>query len=213
MKYKKNHFVSIPITNHLKNVLEQNAENIISNRSSSSGDICDVHDSQNFKRLKDGMGSVPYITLTLYTDGAAVFKATKRKSMWPLCVYINEIKLEHRFKRQNILCAMLSFGKTPNLQNFFKPLIKEIQVINANGGIRFHDNNGQLKSVKVIPMIFTGDALAKADVLYLTQHNGRYIVVVHIVYIMERTLKEKNIFDIVIGIARLTEQIEWHEKI
>lgn len=164
-KYKKNHFISIPIESHLKNILEQNAGNLLFDTRTSADDIYDVHDAQNFKRLKNEKENEPYITLTMYTDGAAVFNSTKQKSLWPICVYINEIKLEHRFKRHNILCSALSFGKTPNVQYFFKPMIEEIKMINENGGIRFHDKSGQSMGVKVIPMIFSADAPAKADVL------------------------------------------------
>lgn len=172
-KYKKNHFVTMPIKSQLKNVLEQNSEQLIYDTNSSS-DIRDVHDSQNFRRLKSEMRNTPYITLTTYTDGASVFKSTKEKSLWPICVFVNEIDLEHRFKRKNILCTALTFGKTPNMSMFFKPLIEEIRSINADGGIKYRDKSGQYKIVKVIPMLFTADALAKAYVLNLTQHNGRF---------------------------------------
>lgn len=172
-KYNKNHFVSMQVKNQLRNILEQNSEHLIV-RKDFSNDICDVHDSQNFQQLKSKMGSIPYITLTLYTDGAAVFKSTKQKSLWPICVFINEIDLSHRFKRKNILCSALSFGKTPNMQIFFKPLIEEINAINDEGGLKFRNKNGVFETVKLIPMLFTADALAKAYVSNSTQHNGHY---------------------------------------
>lgn len=173
-KYHKNHFVSMPIKDQLKNMLEQNSEKLIFNSNSSSRDMTDVHDSQNYQRLKSEMENTPYITLTIYTDGAAVFKSTKDKSLWPICVFINEICLDQRFKRENILCTALSFGKTPNMRMFFKPLIEEIKTINSEGGIHFRNKTGELKIVRVIPMMFTADALAKAYVLNITQHNGHY---------------------------------------
>lgn len=173
-KYKKNHFIAMKVKNQLKNVLEQNSEQLIFDTESSSNNMTDVHSSHNFQRLKNEMGNTPYITLTMYTDGAAVFKSTKQKSIWPILVSVNEIGLNDRFKRENILCTALSFGKTPNMQMFFKPFIDEIKTINAEGGITFCDKNGQYKTVQVIPMIFTADALAKAYVLNMTQHNGRY---------------------------------------
>lgn len=177
-KYKKNHFVAIPTVDHIRNVLEQNSAhltfNVASSDRASDGNICDVHDSENFRHLKRKMGDKPYITFTLYTDGAPVFKSAKHKSVWPICLYINEIDLTNRFKRQNIICAAVSFGAEPNMQIFFKPLIKEINEINANGGITFRDECGELKTVSVIPMIFTADALAKASVLNQKQHNGYF---------------------------------------
>lgn len=62
IKYEKNHFVSIPIENHLKNVLEQNANHLLFDKTSIPGDVCDVHDSQHFQRLKREMGDDNYIT-------------------------------------------------------------------------------------------------------------------------------------------------------
>lgn len=172
-KYKKNHFVYIPIENHLKNVLERNSQNMINNNENpNSGVISDVHHSTNFQKLKREMGNDPYITLLVYSDGAAIFKSTKDKSFWPINITINEIDLEHRFDRSNILCSSISFGKSPNMQVFFKPLIDEIKSINRNGGVTFRNKYQELKTVKVIPMIFTADALAKASVLNIVQHNG-----------------------------------------
>lgn len=171
-KYRKNHFISIPIKNHLKELLERNSEYLKINRDSNGGVICDVHDGENFRCMKQKMENASCITLLIYTDGAAVFKATKDKSCWPLNLFINEIDLDHRFHRSNILCSAISFGKTPSMQTFFRPLIEEIQSINNEGGITFKNINGELETVKVVPMIFTADALAKAYVLNIVQHNG-----------------------------------------
>lgn len=118
------------------------------------------------------MGGTSYITLTIYTDGAAVFKSTKDKSFWPIYIVVNEISLDHRFKRHNILCSAISFGKTPNMQVFFKPLIDDIKKINDEGGLVFRNKHLNLERAKIVPAIFTGDALAKAYVLNIAQHNG-----------------------------------------
>lgn len=120
--------MTIPIEHHLKSILEQNSEHLKINTNPSF--ICDVHDSANFQRLRTKMENNPCVTITAYTDGAAKFKATKEKSVWPITFIINEIVLEYRFKRQNILCAAISFGKTPNMEMFFKPLVDEINAIN-----------------------------------------------------------------------------------
>lgn len=172
IKYKKNHFISIPMRIHLKNALERNSEFLKFNESPIHGNMTDVHDAENFRNLKRDMGNESYITLSVYTDGASVFKATKDKSFWPINIFINEIDLEYRFQRKNILCTAISFGKTPNMQIFFKPFIKEIKAINEEGGIEFQNKHGEKMNVKVIPMIFTADALAKAYVLNIVQHNG-----------------------------------------
>lgn len=174
MKYRKNHFISIPIENHLKEILQRNSKHIEINKNSIDGVICDVHDGENFRRMKTEMANVPFVTLSMYTDGAAVFKATKDKSFWPINIFVNEIDLNFRFKRSNILCSAISFGKTPNMQTFLKPLIDDIKTINNKGGIVFRNKHGEIGAVKIVPMIFTADALAKAYVLNIVQHNGHY---------------------------------------
>lgn len=170
-KYKKNHFTSIPIEYHLKNLLEQNSEFLCLNYDASTT-IRDVHDSSNFQNLKEKMQGSPYITLTMNSDGAAVFKATKEKSFWPVQFYVNEIQLDRRFKRQNMICSTFAFGKTPNMQIFLKPLIDEIKTINEKGGIAFKHANGEVIRAIIIPMLVTADALAKAYMLNLVQHMG-----------------------------------------
>lgn len=118
------------------------------------------------------MGNVPVVTITFSTDGAALFKSTKEKSVWPLQFIVNEIDIERRYKRENMMCSAISFGKTPKMEVFFKPFIEEIQKINAEGGLSFTLKNGDKKTVKIFPMIFTGDTPARADVLKKSQFNG-----------------------------------------
>lgn len=172
-KYKKNHFITIPIEPHLKNVLRQNIGNLHLNLNTkmSANAICDVHDSAHFLRMKAEMAGKPFITLTVSTDGARVFESASENSLWPIQFIINEIDLENRFKRENIVCSAFSFGKTPNMQIFFKSFIEEINNINAAGGIKLLAN-GQSKLVKVFPMIFTADTPAKSHILNKINFNG-----------------------------------------
>lgn len=171
-KFKRNHFVTIPVREQLEKVLERNSNHLIFDFSPSTSHICDVHDSLLFQQLHCNEENIETITLTLSTDGAALFKSTKDKSLWPLQFIINEIDLEYRFKRENMFCSAISFGKTPNMQVFMKPFIEEIMQINAEGGLSFRLKSGEMKTVKVFPMIFTGDVLAKQYVLNKTSFNG-----------------------------------------
>lgn len=170
-KYKKNHFVTIPVKNQLKTVLEQNSDDLIFDFMPNSNYIRDVHDSLSFQKLRNNLVNDTTITLTLSTDGAALFKSTKDKSVWPIQLIVNEIDLVSRFKRPNMICAGVSFGKTPDMQIFLKPFIDEILQINAEGGLLFK-MNGEVKAVKISPMIFTGDTLAKQYVLKKRSFNG-----------------------------------------
>lgn len=162
-KYAKNHFVTIPIREQLTKILERNSDNLIFNTQRSTTHICDVHDALLFQRMEN------IITLTFSSDGAAVFKATQEKSLWPLQFIANEIDLEHRFQRSNMFCSVISFGATPNMQTYLKPFIEEVKQINAErNGLSFKMKSGEIKKFTIVPMIFTGDALAKQYV-FLTQ--------------------------------------------
>lgn len=154
----------------LEKGLEQNSDHLTFNRNEPNGDICDVHDSDLFQDLQNDTENL--ITLTISTDGAAVFKSTKEKGLWPLQFIVNEIDLEYRFKRDNMFCSAISFGATPNMQTFMKTFIEEIMQINSEGGLSFMMKNGEKKCVKICPMIFTGDALAKQYVLNKASFNG-----------------------------------------
>lgn len=55
-----------------------------------------------------------------------------------------------------------------------KPFIEEIMQINAEGGLSFKMKCGAIKTCKIFPMIFTGDALAKQYVLNKVSLNGYY---------------------------------------
>lgn len=171
-KFKRNHFVTMPVREHIRNVLERNSNHLTFDFRAPTSQICDVHDSFYFQKLRNDMGNAPIITLTFSTDGAVVFESTKEKSLWPLQFIINEIDLEHRFKRENIFCSGISFGKTPNMEVFMRPLFEEILQINSEGGLSFKMKSGEIKSVKIFPMIFTGDILAKQYVLNKKSFNG-----------------------------------------
>lgn len=171
-KYKKNHFVTIPIENHLHDVLTRNRDNLKLNFDTLPTEISDVHDSFYFQQLREKIGNIPAITLTFSTDGAAKFKSCKEKSVWPIQFVINEISLEHRYKRENTFCAAVSFGRTPNMQSFFKPFIQEIKKINESGGLTIKLQNGDIQKIKIFPMIFTADTPARADVLMKSYFNG-----------------------------------------
>lgn len=171
-KYKKNHFITIPFKGHLRNVLEQNSDKLAFDFDQPIVNIHDVYDTQYFQMFRNDFHNIPVITLTFSTDGAAVFKSTKEKSVWPLQFIVNEINLEHRFKRENVFCSAVSFGKTPNMQVFLRPFINEINQINAEGGLSFRMNSGEIKKVMIHPMIFTGDILAKQYILNKASFHG-----------------------------------------
>lgn len=172
-KYKKNHFITIPLKQQITSILEQNTDNINLNGVCSTDCIRDVQDSLNYRRLKKNLNNDLFITLTVSTDGAAVFRSTKDKSFWPIQFFINEIDLKHRFKRNNMICAAFSFGKTPDMATFLKIFVEEINEMNADGGLVIRMKNGEICKVKVFPFLITADAPAKSDILNKVHHSGR----------------------------------------
>lgn len=171
-KYKKNHFYTIPFQSHMKQILEQNSNQLSLNSYETNTNICDVHDGLLFQNMRNKIGNTPYITLTFSTDGANVFKATKDKGLWPIQFVINEIDLNERFKKENVFCAAISYGKTPNMQVFFKPFIEEVMQINNEGGLSFKSKSGETIKVMIYPMILTCDILAKQYVLNKGSFHG-----------------------------------------
>lgn len=173
-KYRKNHFVTLPVETQLMSIIERNIieGNLIDTQENHS--ISDVHDASCYKELKTTVGNQKCITITGSVDGAVVFKSTKDKSLWPVQIFINEIKLEKRFRRENMLCVAFSFGETPDMNAILRPFIEELNAINEKGGIQIKIADGETLAVKVILTCMTMDTIAKSYVAKKTQFNSHY---------------------------------------
>lgn len=134
-------------------------------------DISDIFDGEIYKNLRNKYADHKFITLTINTDGAKVFKSTSKGSLWPLQFYINEIDIKKRFRRSNIMIASIAYGESPDMTSFLKPFITEINDINTNGGLKICVN-GSEEFVYVFPLLFTLDSVAKCEVLLKRQYNG-----------------------------------------
>lgn len=177
-KHGKNFFVSLAVEPQILSILKEGIKNetlILERATNDDGTICDVHDACNYKQLKETYDGQLYITLTMSTDGAAVHKSAKEKSLWPLQIYVNEIKQTSRFKRENIICVGFAFGSTPDMATFMKPFIEEINSINSKGGLAVKfDENDDFKRFLVIPTCMTADSVAKCYILCKTQYNSHF---------------------------------------
>lgn len=173
IKYKKNFFVTIPIRPQIVSTLKRNIRNLTINKTTCDGVISDVQDAAYSAQLRKKMGPQRFITLTVSTDGGAVQKSAKHKSLWPIQCFINEITLSKRFKRQNIMCAAFDFGETPDMCVFMKPFIEEINAINANGGVAVKICGKEEKFLVVVSLV-TADSVAKCSVLNKTQFNSHF---------------------------------------
>lgn len=174
IKYKKDHFITFDVEKQLIATVESGIKNgHFDSTPSLNENIIDVHSSENFKKIKSKMPNSKYITLTLSTDGIVAQKAVKNKSLWPLQFFINEIKLQHRFKREYMMCAALAFGKTPDMSSYMKPFMDGINVINEKGGIEIR-NGDLIERYLVVLALVTTDSVAKCYVLGKTQHNSHF---------------------------------------
>lgn len=174
LKHGKNFFISLPVEQQIVSILEESIKKEtleLARPTNDDGTIHDVHDAWNYKQLKEQFGAQSYVTLTMSTDGAAVHKSTKEKLLWPLQIYVNEIK----HTSQNIICVGFAFGATPDMSTFMKPFIEEINSINSNGGWAVKcDENGHIERFLVIPACMTADSVAKCSILYKTQYNSHF---------------------------------------
>lgn len=176
IKYLKNHFVTLPIKPQLVQVLNENIKNgrfIWHRQTHTQNIICDMHDGEIYRNLKNKMRDSQFITLTMSTDGAIVHKSPKDKSLWPIQLTFNEVELKYRFRRENIICAAFSYGKTPDMSVLMKALILELNEINRNGGIEITMNeHGEIERFFVCLIAITTDSMAKPYVAKISQHNA-----------------------------------------
>lgn len=171
-KYKKNHFVTLPIENQITSMLNRVIEkDHFIMQPQFNGDIRDVFDGETYRNLHQKMNGRRFITLYASTDGKVILKSAKKKSLWPIQFVINEIKPEYRYKRENIICAAFGFGATPHMGSFFKTFIEEINSINSRGGLDIRIDGRTLKYL-VILLGITMDSVAKCHVAAITQYNG-----------------------------------------
>lgn len=173
----RNYFVSISIEAqlklHIEKAIRNNEINFHTNieHPDVNSNINDVFDGNIYKNILSKYGNKKFITLTVNTDGAGVFKSASQSSLWPLQFFVNEICQKKRFLRSNLLSSGFAYGPTPNMCSFMRPFVNEINTINDSGGMDICIN-GNVEKLLVIPLIFTLDSVAKCDVLGKMQYNG-----------------------------------------
>lgn len=173
-KYQTNFFITMPVEPQIKEMIVKHIDDFELNYSPLSTVIEDFRDGSIYQNIKQSLGGAEFISLTFNTDGGKVFEKVKNTSFWPLQFLINEFNLKDRFKRDKIMCAGYSYGKTPDMIIFLRPFIEEINRINTEGGIDIKMKDGTLRRLLVIPLFCTLDTIAKTHVMNLIQFNGHY---------------------------------------
>lgn len=98
------------------------------------------------EKLNDFLSDPCNLTLSISTDGAPVFRSSRR-SIWPLFCSVNE--LPYDIRKENVLLHSLWFGKKkPPVLTLFRPFLAEMDSLHGNG-FEWFDNNGLSHLAKV----------------------------------------------------------------
>lgn len=96
----------------------------------------DVTDKSNGEILKSVISSDEsefVLSLSLSTDGVAIFKSNNL-SLWPVQVVQNFLPPEIRYFNKYVIVTNLYFGSNkPDMTKFIQPLVNEIDELNRNG--------------------------------------------------------------------------------
>lgn len=170
---EKSFFIYLALRKQIENLLATHIDSITLNHAENNGTICDIFDGKLYERIKaENTSSEVTLTLSINTDGARVFKSKKHGSLWPLQCVLNEIPAKVRFNWENLILSGIWFGTDPDMTLYFKPLTEEIEDINDNPIVwKFGD---QLLKIRVAPLIFPVDSVARCQIQMTTQYNGYY---------------------------------------
>lgn len=141
-------------------------------RNTEVGHLRHITDGKIHKLAQKTMASIYDFTLTLYTDGTQLFKSCKITT-WPLLFTINELPTTCRYLAQNILFAGFWHSRVkPDFNLFLKPIAQQLETLYKGLKIRLY--NGTETIIKPFLLAFTADKPAKASVLNMVGHNGKY---------------------------------------
>ena len=163
-------FIYVPLEHQLKQKFEkQNVfedieklrENCVDNTT-----YKDITDGKNYT-MPDVRNSV---SLQFNVDGIPVYNKSKF-DLWPIHCMINELPLAKR--KENIIMCGLWFGPNkPNFKSYLVPFITELTLLCERGLI--WNRNGKTVVTKIVPLLCTADAPARAMLQNFKQFNGKY---------------------------------------
>nr|XP_015918637.1 uncharacterized protein LOC107448063 [Parasteatoda tepidariorum] len=110
------------------------------------------------------------LTLQYNVDGIPMYHKAKY-NLWPIHCMINELPPSKR--KENIMMCGLWFGSSkPVFKTYLKPFVEELKVL-CEKGLSWK-NNGKIFSSRVIPILCTADAPARAMLQNFNQYNGKF---------------------------------------
>lgn len=166
-------FIYIPLEQQIKDVLKKNKMDFIENWEPQRNNINDVFDGKVFGKMATTVKSnEKLVTLTINTDGVAVFKSRRKSSLWPLQMFINELSAKIRFKSENMIMTGIWYGAEPVVSVFLRPFIEEMRNIYESGILWIMDAVKIKISLRVL--LCTLDTCAKCLLQNKVKFNGKY---------------------------------------
>jgi Transposase family tnp2 len=170
-------FLTSPISNQLKEILEQT--NVFeeikrskvlskSNAEGRRGEIV-TGDGYRDRRLKHFLEVEENFSLTFSTDGIQVFNSSK-DSLWPIMCSFNEVNF--KVKSKHVVLQGLWFGKKPKQETFLRPFVKEARKLYSKG-FKWTDSTGDIRNSRVLFLIGVLDSPARAAFTCRRQWNGK----------------------------------------
>lgn len=161
-------FVTFEIESQIRELLEKYKYDLIfPDKPLSEFPIEDVWNGKIHRKILENTKK-PFVSLTLNTDGVAIFKSNS-KSLWPIIISVNNLSLQQRFKQDNLIIAGFHLSTELNMATFLEPLAMEIQKLNSQQGIKVG-----LGRHKVFCTLSSLDAPAKAKLQNMMQFNGHF---------------------------------------
>lgn len=165
---QKDFFLVLPMESQLRETFQKYEREIAQyERDIESNEIADINRGQIAQQLlRDDPGK--HLTLSINTDGAAAFKSTTKKPLYPIFCVLNNLPPKLRFQKSNLMVAglWLSTGE-PNPNLLFKYFCLELRKLKAGMVI-----GGQLYKVDLLQNCL--DSVARCKVQCSKQFNGEY---------------------------------------
>lgn len=140
-KRKNNYFIYINMKQQIEHMIQTHSNHIIDyvKRERSSWPICDIYESNIYKKTVEcnvGQTILPY---TISVDGAKIFNSSK-SSLWPIQLTQGYLPPSIRFRRENMLIVGLFCGDAkPDMSTIMLPFAKEMRTLQQNGIFFWHE--------------------------------------------------------------------------
>lgn len=165
---KKSFFLYSSVETYLRQVLEFGDLSRYLEDQVTHNSYSDCRDGTEFRRIQAAHPNS--IQLMLHVDGVPLYR-TSAVSLLPATVSIINYPITDRYNRQ-WTCALWCDRLKPNFAEFLTPFVNELVTLGTRGMQWTLD--GVQRQTKVFLTLVTADAIARAPLQQLQQHNGRY---------------------------------------